>query len=165
MYGGAAGSTGTEAMGLEEKLPSGILLTTVERVINWARKSSTWGATLFAGPKEYARLSKSENFKHSEDLVMQFSTGFGKVFFSGFFSPLLLTIMNWVHSWVPNWGLAIILMTILLKVATLPFTFAASRSSKRTATRAATSPVLRLTFATASSAYGAQGRSTRRSYA
>jgi NADH-quinone oxidoreductase subunit B len=32
-------------MGLEEKVPSGILLTTVERVINWARKSSTWGAT------------------------------------------------------------------------------------------------------------------------
>ena len=32
-------------MGLEEKLPSGILLTTVEKVINWARKSSTWGAT------------------------------------------------------------------------------------------------------------------------
>ena len=32
-------------MGLEEKLPSGILLTTVERVIGWARKSSTWGAT------------------------------------------------------------------------------------------------------------------------
>jgi len=32
-------------MGLEEKLPSGVLLTTVERVIGWARKSSTWGAT------------------------------------------------------------------------------------------------------------------------
>src|SRR5512134_3222402 len=32
-------------MGLEEKLPSGILLTTVERVINWTRKSSVWGAT------------------------------------------------------------------------------------------------------------------------
>jgi NADH-quinone oxidoreductase subunit B len=32
-------------MGLEEKLPSGVLLTTVERLINWARKSSTWGAT------------------------------------------------------------------------------------------------------------------------
>src|SRR5499427_1345546 len=32
-------------MGLEEKLPSGILLTSVEKVINWARKSSTWGAT------------------------------------------------------------------------------------------------------------------------
>jgi NADH-quinone oxidoreductase subunit B len=32
-------------MGLEEKLPSGVLLTTVEKAINWARKSSTWGAT------------------------------------------------------------------------------------------------------------------------
>ena len=32
-------------MGIEEKVPSGILLTTVERVVNWARKSSTWGAT------------------------------------------------------------------------------------------------------------------------
>jgi NADH-quinone oxidoreductase subunit B len=32
-------------MGIEEKLPSGILLTSVEKVINWARKSSTWGAT------------------------------------------------------------------------------------------------------------------------
>src|SRR5215204_4968953 len=32
-------------MGLEEKLPSGVLLTTVERVVGWARKSSTWGAT------------------------------------------------------------------------------------------------------------------------
>jgi len=32
-------------MGIEEKLPSGILLTSVERVINYARKSSTWGAT------------------------------------------------------------------------------------------------------------------------
>src|SRR6185312_5864074 len=36
---------GLRPMGLEEKLPSGILLTTVEKVINWARKSSTWGAT------------------------------------------------------------------------------------------------------------------------
>ncbi len=96
-----------------------------------AGASSTWGATYFAGAKEYARLSKTDNFKHSEDLVMQFSTGFGKVFFSGFFSPLLLTIMNWVHTWLPNWGFAIVMMTILLKIATLPFTVAASRSSKR----------------------------------
>jgi NADH-quinone oxidoreductase subunit B len=44
MSGAAAGWTGTE-MGLEEKLPSGVLLTTVERVVGWARKSSTWGAT------------------------------------------------------------------------------------------------------------------------
>ena len=32
-------------MGLEEKLPSGVLLTSVEKLSNWARKSSFWGAT------------------------------------------------------------------------------------------------------------------------
>lgn len=32
-------------MGLEEKLPSGFLLTTVEAVVNWTRKSSLWPAT------------------------------------------------------------------------------------------------------------------------
>src|SRR5207344_3218894 len=32
-------------MGLEENLPSGILLTTVEKFINWSRKSSLWPAT------------------------------------------------------------------------------------------------------------------------
>ncbi|MFY1673741.1 NuoB/complex I 20 kDa subunit family protein [Plantactinospora sp. WMMB334] len=32
-------------MGIEEKLPSGILLTSVEKLVNWSRKSSFWGAT------------------------------------------------------------------------------------------------------------------------
>ena len=32
-------------MGIEEKLPAGILLTSVEKLSNWARKSSFWGAT------------------------------------------------------------------------------------------------------------------------
>ena len=32
-------------MGLEEKLPSGVLLTTVEKQVNWTRKSSLWPAT------------------------------------------------------------------------------------------------------------------------
>jgi NADH-quinone oxidoreductase subunit B len=32
-------------MGLEEKLPSGVLLTTVEKLVNWTRKSSLWPAT------------------------------------------------------------------------------------------------------------------------
>ncbi|MGH3435380.1 MAG: NuoB/complex I 20 kDa subunit family protein [Sciscionella sp.] len=31
-------------MGLEEKLPNGILLASVEKLINWARKSSLWPA-------------------------------------------------------------------------------------------------------------------------
>ena len=32
-------------MGLEEKVPSGIVLTSVEKVVNWSRKSSLWPAT------------------------------------------------------------------------------------------------------------------------
>src|SRR6187200_860996 len=32
-------------MGLEEKLPSGILLTSVEKLVNWTRKASFWPAT------------------------------------------------------------------------------------------------------------------------
>ena len=36
-------------MGIEEKLPSGILLTTVEKLVNWARKSSIWRRHLRSG--------------------------------------------------------------------------------------------------------------------
>src|SRR3954467_5290285 len=32
-------------MGLEEKLPSGVLLTSVEKLVNWSRKSSLWPMT------------------------------------------------------------------------------------------------------------------------
>jgi NADH-quinone oxidoreductase subunit B len=32
-------------MGLEEKIPGGVLLTTVEKLVNWTRKSSLWPAT------------------------------------------------------------------------------------------------------------------------
>ena len=32
-------------MGIEEKLPNGVLLTTVEKLVNWTRKSSFWPAT------------------------------------------------------------------------------------------------------------------------
>ncbi len=32
-------------MGIEEKLPSGILLTSVEKLVNWSRRTSTWPAT------------------------------------------------------------------------------------------------------------------------
>src|SRR4051812_5922701 len=51
MSGGAAASSGTEArkdrraMGLEEQLPSGFLLTTVEAAAGWVRKASLWPAT------------------------------------------------------------------------------------------------------------------------
>jgi NADH-quinone oxidoreductase subunit B len=32
-------------MGLEEKLPSGLLLTNVEKLVNWSRRSSLWPAS------------------------------------------------------------------------------------------------------------------------
>src|SRR6187401_1775978 len=32
-------------MGIEEKLPSGVLLTTVQGLVNWTRKASFWPAT------------------------------------------------------------------------------------------------------------------------
>src|SRR5678810_1360586 len=32
-------------MGIEEKVPTGILLTTVEKLVNWTRKASFWPAT------------------------------------------------------------------------------------------------------------------------
>jgi NADH-quinone oxidoreductase subunit B len=32
-------------MGIEEKLPSGVLLTSVEALVNWTRKASLWPAT------------------------------------------------------------------------------------------------------------------------
>jgi YidC/Oxa1 family membrane protein insertase len=98
-----------------------------------AGASTTFGANYFAGPKEYKRLAHAEIFKHREEKVMQFSSGIGKVFFSGFFAPLLLTIMTWVHSIVPSWGWAIVITTLLLKIVFLPLTLAASRSAKRMA--------------------------------
>ena len=48
MCGVAAGSSGTEEglkMGIEEKLPAGFLLTTVEQLAGYMRKSSVWPAT------------------------------------------------------------------------------------------------------------------------
>src|SRR5437764_14960427 len=44
MSGVAADSSGTDRMGLEEKLPEGILLTTVAKLLNIARKNSVWPA-------------------------------------------------------------------------------------------------------------------------
>jgi YidC/Oxa1 family membrane protein insertase len=97
-----------------------------------AGASTTWGATVYAGPKEYRRLANSDRFKHSEDLIMEFG-------FFGFFSKLLLTIMTWVHntmggaSFAWGWGWAIVITTLFLKIVFVPFTIAASRSSKRMA--------------------------------
>jgi YidC/Oxa1 family membrane protein insertase len=99
-----------------------------------AGASETFGASYFAGPKEYKRLANTDVFQHSEAKVMQFDSSFYyKMFFTGFVAPLLLTIMTWVHSVVGNWGLSIVITTLFLKTVFMPFTIAASRSSKRMA--------------------------------
>lgn len=83
-------------------------------------------SSLYAGPKEYARLAKSAVFKADQDKVMDF--GFFK-----YFSQILLTLMTWIHGFVGNWGVAIILTTLTLKTIFVPFTLAASKSAKRMA--------------------------------
>src|ERR1700751_2539358 len=45
MYGGAAAWRGIRERRIEERLPSGVLLTTVEKLAGWARARSVWPAT------------------------------------------------------------------------------------------------------------------------
>ncbi len=45
MYGAAADWNGTKKMGLEEKIPSGFVLTSVEKLAGYMRKNSLWPAT------------------------------------------------------------------------------------------------------------------------
>jgi YidC/Oxa1 family membrane protein insertase len=96
-----------------------------------AGASETWGATYYAGPKEYSRLAKTDNFHHNEDLVMEFGR------FFGFFSKLLITIMTWIHGLLVGiapkwaWGWSIVFTTLLLKTVFVPLTISASRSAKR----------------------------------
>src|SRR5215470_2305669 len=49
-------------MGIEEKLPSGILLTTVEKVAGYARKVSVWPATF--------GLARASNTPRQADLMI-----------------------------------------------------------------------------------------------
>jgi len=91
--------------------------------------SVTLAGNLYAGPKEYRRLSQ---FAHNEDKVMQYDRYlFSRIFLGGYVAPFMNTLMNWTHRWVFNWGLAIIVMTLIIKTVSLPFTLAASRSAKR----------------------------------
>ena len=63
-------------MGIEEKVPTGILLTTVEKLVNWSRKSSFWPATFglaccaiemmaFGGPRHDSARFGMEVFRAS----------------------------------------------------------------------------------------------------
>ena len=88
-----------------------------------AHGQAEFGATLYAGPKEYTRLANGDVFKHNEDRVMNFG-------WFRWFSAILLYTMVWMHGWTANWGVAILLTTLTLKLVFLPFTLSASRSAK-----------------------------------
>jgi len=97
-----------------------------------ANGTAKWGATYYAGPKEYRRLASTDHFKKDEEKVMNFAPFFfNKIFLSQYVGPSMIWLLSKLHDFIPNWGWAIVMMTLLLKVVTVPFTLAASRSAKR----------------------------------
>jgi YidC/Oxa1 family membrane protein insertase len=66
---------------------------------------------VYAGPKEYGRLSKlGDDF----NAVVNFGPPFG------FISQLLLTAMNTLHSFVWSYGVAIVIMTAIIRLLLWP---------------------------------------------
>ena len=66
---------------------------------------------VYAGPKEYGRLSKlGDDF----NAVVNFGPPFG------FVSQLLLTVMNTFHSFVGSYGVAIVIMTVIIRLLLWP---------------------------------------------
>ena len=66
---------------------------------------------VYAGPKEYGRLSKlGDDFS----AVVNFGPPFG------FISQLLLTVMNTFHSLVGSYGVAIVIMTVIIRLVLWP---------------------------------------------
>lgn len=83
--------------------------------------SQTETYSLYAGPKEYARLTKLGG---QRDFVMFYGMW-------GFISRPLNTLMRWMHDLSGNWGLAIILMTIVIRTLLWPLQAKAQYSMKR----------------------------------
>jgi YidC/Oxa1 family membrane protein insertase len=81
---------------------------------------------LYAGPKEYRRLSRlAEQFNNNVDLVMGYGGFFGGI------SRALLLAMNWLHDVGLPYGWAIIAITVIIKLVFWPLTAASTRSMKR----------------------------------
>jgi len=77
--------------------------------------------SLYAGPKEYSRLSKLEG---QRDFVMFYGM-------FGFISKPLNWLMRLMHDLSGNWGVAIILMTIIIRTVLWPLQAKAQYSMKR----------------------------------
>jgi YidC/Oxa1 family membrane protein insertase len=81
---------------------------------------ASWQFRLYAGPKEYGRLTA---LGKAQEEVMQFGMW-------GFFSKILLKGMNFCHRLIPNYGVAIILITILIKLLFWPIQAKSIKSMK-----------------------------------
>lgn len=76
---------------------------------------------IYAGPKEYSRLSKLDLNK--EDVM-----NFGYV---GIFSKALLLAMNGIHALGASYGWSIIIITVIIKLLFWPLTATSAKSMKR----------------------------------
>jgi YidC/Oxa1 family membrane protein insertase len=83
--------------------------------------AQTENYSLYAGPKEYTRLSKLEG---QRDFVMFYGM-------FGFISKPLNWLMRKMHDYSGNWGIAIILMTIIIRTVLWPLQAKAQSSMKR----------------------------------
>lgn len=76
--------------------------------------------SLYAGPKEYAKL---DLLPRHENLIMD-------SWFWWIVKPLLVG-MNTIHKAIPSWGWTIVVMTILIKLALWPLQSIANKSMKK----------------------------------
>jgi YidC/Oxa1 family membrane protein insertase len=76
---------------------------------------------IYAGPKEYHRLSKLGG---QREAVMFYGMW-------GFISRLLTHVMRWMHDVSGNWGVAIILLTLCIRTVLWPLQSKAQYSMKR----------------------------------
>lgn len=74
-------------------------------------ESKTKEFVVYAGPKEYNRLSKlGDDFS----AVVNFALPFGPI------SQLLLTVMNTFHAFLGSYGVAIVIMTVIIRLVLWP---------------------------------------------
>lgn len=76
---------------------------------------------IYAGPKEYKRLS---DLGGQRDYIMFYGM-------FGWLSKPMNTLMRWMHDTSGNWGFAIILMTLCIRTLLWPLQSKAQRSMKR----------------------------------
>lgn len=97
----------------------------VTAVAEWPATNGKLSFSLYAGPKEYERLSA---LGQSQMEVMDFGSWMDG--YTGVFGLVLFKGMVWCHKLAPNYGMAIILVTILLKIVFWPIQAKSIKSMK-----------------------------------